>query len=126
MKNLVNLQKHHYSPKGLCKTKPNGVHLTVFPFYCVPETVLGIFVSVAEIRVFEISKMFYPPKGAAKQNPYGVHLSILCFIRLVPGTVLERPISPSETKLSKCFIAWMDGWVDGWMGGWMDGWVDGL
>ena len=59
----------------------------------------------------------FPPKGAAKQNPYGVHLSILCFIRLVPGTVLERPISPSETKLSKCFIAWMDGWVGGWMDG---------
>ena len=53
-----------YPPKGLCVAESNGVHMTVFPFYCVWETVFGPFVSWAVIRLFQILKMFYLPKGS--------------------------------------------------------------
>ena len=31
----ANIVKRFYLPKGLCEAEPNGVHLTVFTFYCV-------------------------------------------------------------------------------------------
>ena len=50
--------KMFYPPKGLCEAEPNGVHLAVFPFYCVWERVFGPFISLAVIRLFKIFQMF--------------------------------------------------------------------
>ena len=66
---------------------------------------------------------FIPRREPAKAEPEGVHLNILCFIQLVRRRVIEMPISANETKMPKCFIAWVDGWVGGWVGGGVDGWT---
>ena len=56
-----------------------GVHLSVFQFYCVLDTVLTLSKSGAEIDFFEIMKMFHPPSESTNKNQYGVHLS-MCVI----------------------------------------------
>ena len=73
---LLNLE-NVLSPEGTLR--PNGVHLTVFPFYCVWERVFGPLFSEAVIRLFEILKMFYPPKGLCEAEPNGVHLTVFPF-----------------------------------------------
>ena len=49
---------------------------------------------------------FIPQRVSAKAGPEGVHLSILCFIQLVPGRVLEIPISADETT-NICYIPFL-------------------
>ena len=82
------------SPEGSQLAEPNGVHLTVFPFYCIPETSFGIFVSMAEIRPWNLKNVLSSEGTLRKQNPNGVHLifsSFYCVYRRVFETLNLRP-----------------------------------
>ena len=58
-----------YPPKGLCEAEPNEVRLTVFPFYCVWETVLKL--SKNRFSIIEILKMFSPTEGLWRAESEG-------------------------------------------------------
>ena len=51
--------------KTLRKQSPYGVHMTVFPFYCVSEAVLTILKSEHEINLFDI---VLSPKGTSESR----------------------------------------------------------
>ena len=87
---LLKILKMFYPPKGLCEAEPSGVHLTVFPFYCVWETVFGPFLSGALIRLFKFWKCFIPLRDFAKQNPMGSIWQSFHFIVLGKGVLTFR------------------------------------
>ena len=86
---LFEFLKMFYPPKGLCKAEPNGVHLTVFPFYCVWETVLTLSKSSFSIDLFEFLKRF------PRREPKEVQLSLLIYyfgLGNVYGTIVSGAV----------------------------------
>ena len=57
-----------------------GVQLFLLCILLVYEEVLGVSVSVAVIRLFEILKMFYPPKELCKADTEGGPIVFTCLI----------------------------------------------
>ena len=97
--------KHLHPPKALCKAEPNGVHLTVFPFYCVRKGWLDLSFH-ERYRLFEILKMFYPPKRLCENRTQGGLFDFFSF-SCVLETVLTLSKSQSSIGLFEtktCFI----------------------
>ena len=83
-----------YPPKGLCEAEPYGVHLTVFPFYCVPETYFGIFVSGPEIRLSKILKTWEEDRTI--YDTWTLDLTEIAFRLKVPIAPLRLEIIAGE------------------------------
>ena len=60
--------KMFYPRRESAKADPDGSSDGLSILLCVPDTVLGIFVSAAEIRLFENLKMFIPRRESAKAD----------------------------------------------------------
>ena len=56
-------------PEGLCGVEPERGPIVFTYALLVQETILGVSISEAVIRLFEILKMFYPPEGLCGAEP---------------------------------------------------------
>ena len=111
---LFEILKMFYPPKGLCKAEPNGIHLTVFPFYCVRKGFLHFQNFHFTSAFLKSLKCFIPRRNSAKQNPMRSIWQSFHFIVLGKGVWtfhfrssnppfwnLENDLSPEGTLQSR-------------------------
>ena len=66
-------------PEGLCGVEPERGPIVFTYALLVKETILGVSILEAVIRLFEILKMVHPSKGHCEAEPNGVHLTVFQF-----------------------------------------------
>ena len=101
---VFEILKMFYPPKGHCKAEPNGVHLTVFPFYCVRKGCLDLSFQNQESAFLKSRKCFINQNDSAKQNPMGSIWQSFHFV-VFEKRFFQNPKSPSAfLKSWKYFI----------------------